>query len=315
MTDSQDHMRVPLYQRMIRTIAFAILGLTAFGTVLDALSNAVSLVTPRTTYLGTVLLVVGLLATNLLLRTWPLPWYTAGVQIRIKNTGPKTTAVIVGMIALLWLPRWFDHAAHSGIGPHSAKANAKTPPGAHVKRNVSSLSAQKQSVSSTMGPVAPVMVPERPRRTMLLVDTSQDAPELTTTACISRYVESAGKTPTGLATYDRTFHLRLPPGNYEVMQYLRYFDPRSGTDCANLHNALESVMQYMKDDPNVDERLVVIGSAFKWPCSKPEAVWDFEERYSHINVTFVLVGLSRVEEVKRLFPRATLDMTGHLKMY
>jgi hypothetical protein len=220
------------------------------------------------------------------------------------------------MAVLLWLPRWFDHATRSGIGPHSAKAKPNTPPVTDIKPNVSLPSAQKQSVSTTARPLAAVTVPERTRRTMLLVDTSQDAPELTTTASISRYVEGAGKTPTGLATYDRTFHLRLPPGNYEVMQYLRYFDPRSSrADCADLHNALESVMQYMKDDPNVDEQLVVIGSAFKWPCSKPNAVWDFEERYSHVNVTFALVGLSRVEEVKRLFPRATLDMTGHLKMY
>ncbi len=81
-------------------------GVLFAGTLSQSLSNAVQVITPHTTYVGTgglILLTIG----TLLVMKWRrgIPWHYPGVDARIKNIGPILVCFVVGIILLLWYPQ------------------------------------------------------------------------------------------------------------------------------------------------------------------------------------------------------------------
>ena len=99
-------MRVPVHQRVIRLGAASLVAIVGVGSLLDASSNATAIITPRITYLGTVVLALAVVVVHAVVSHHPIRWVTSsGVEIRITRVGPTFLAMIVGIAALLWLPR------------------------------------------------------------------------------------------------------------------------------------------------------------------------------------------------------------------
>ncbi len=107
-------MKEPLYQRIFRWILYCLAGFLALGAFLDAISNAISVISPPITYFGSVAIVLLWIIAEQLLRKYPLRWIISERQgIRIKSFGVKPRLALLGIIALLWIPRLVDGIART----------------------------------------------------------------------------------------------------------------------------------------------------------------------------------------------------------
>ncbi len=99
----------PLHQKLIKWISFVLVGIAAAGSLLDAVSNAISLISPPFTYIGSaVLLVLWLLAESAAM-FFGIPWLVRGGQrVRYKALGPQIRLGLIGLLVLLWIPRLGD---------------------------------------------------------------------------------------------------------------------------------------------------------------------------------------------------------------
>ena len=92
----------------MRWIIWVGLGILFPATFLDAISNALSLVSPFITYITTGLIIIVLLFANRVLKKWPLIWVIDNQSIRIKSIRTKPKALLLGVLALVWVPRVVD---------------------------------------------------------------------------------------------------------------------------------------------------------------------------------------------------------------
>jgi thiol-disulfide isomerase/thioredoxin len=96
-------------QRAIDVAAYFLLGITALGSLLDAASNAISIVTPVVTYGGIALIAVSWVTAYILLRFRAVRWKPPGSAVVYPiSLGPRTTWAMVGMVCLLLVPRFVD---------------------------------------------------------------------------------------------------------------------------------------------------------------------------------------------------------------
>jgi hypothetical protein len=103
----------PIYQRIITWFSYVMIGFIAFGTFLDSMSNAVSLVQPMFTYMGSLALIFLWALTELILRKRPLHWIIdSGATVRLQKLGAKPRLMIMGIIILLWIPQIVDLKNH-----------------------------------------------------------------------------------------------------------------------------------------------------------------------------------------------------------
>lgn len=99
----------PLHQKLVKWIFFILVGVASAGTLLDAISNAVSLVSPSFTYIGSAILATLWLLTELAAILFGIPWVTGGSRkVRFKSLGPKLRLGLLGVLILLWIPRLGD---------------------------------------------------------------------------------------------------------------------------------------------------------------------------------------------------------------
>lgn len=75
------------YQRVITGIAYVSVGCLTLGSFLSAARNALALVDPITTYVGTIIVVASAAFAHLWLRRHPLPWVLQGQEINVKRLG------------------------------------------------------------------------------------------------------------------------------------------------------------------------------------------------------------------------------------
>ncbi len=102
-------MPEPPYQTHWRRGASLIGGVLALGTLLDAIANALSIVTPLITVVGTLLLSAIWLFAEVILRFFRPRWSLPGGQIsRLTRLGLQPRWMIAGSILLLWVPRGID---------------------------------------------------------------------------------------------------------------------------------------------------------------------------------------------------------------
>lgn len=102
MTNSQ----APWYQNLLVIVYWVLLGIFAFGSWLDSISNAITLVTPPLTYIGTAMALTLLPIIHFHLKRRPLNWLAKNGQISpITGLGPKPIFMTLGMVVLLWVPR------------------------------------------------------------------------------------------------------------------------------------------------------------------------------------------------------------------
>lgn len=105
----------PWYQTLSLMIAAAATGFLLLGNVLDAVSNAFAFVPPLVTYVGTAVLIVIMVSAQLALARRSLPWRKHGKIIRVTGLRMGSVVVLLGMIALLWIPRLFDRRDSSSV--------------------------------------------------------------------------------------------------------------------------------------------------------------------------------------------------------
>lgn len=93
-------------QRVIKIGSWGLAGIIAVGAVLDALSNAIAIVTRAVSIFGSLGLVAIWCIAQVWLRLRPLSWRAiGGSDIKLRSLGAGTTAAFLGAIALLWFPR------------------------------------------------------------------------------------------------------------------------------------------------------------------------------------------------------------------
>jgi tetratricopeptide (TPR) repeat protein len=128
-------MTTPAHQRLLTLLAYLSIGFIALGSLLDAINNAVTLISPTTTLTASALLIASWLLAEFLLRRLPLRWLTkGGKEIRIRRLGVKPRLIVVGALALLWIPRLTDSVIRD--------RTHKYPSGASEKRNNLSFSRE-----------------------------------------------------------------------------------------------------------------------------------------------------------------------------
>ncbi len=95
----------PWYQHAIVVTVALLVAFSFAGALLDATSNAHSLVPARVALLIATVLVGGTLALHPILRRWPLPWVAReGTTIRIAGLGPRAVGYVAGIVLLLFVP-------------------------------------------------------------------------------------------------------------------------------------------------------------------------------------------------------------------
>ena len=100
-------MKKPQYQLWVENSLRVGAGLFALGALLDALSNAVALVTPLVTYVGTAIVFFSFVIIELRLRRNSVTWITKDDQ-KVLLTSIRHSSLrfyFLGMVLLLWLPR------------------------------------------------------------------------------------------------------------------------------------------------------------------------------------------------------------------
>lgn len=99
-------VKKPRHQTLAVGFFWSLLGLIALGTLLDSISNALSLVTPVATLVGTGLLLVVWAGLEAWLRAHPVRWVvSSGVETSLTRLGTRPRWGLAGAVALLWLPR------------------------------------------------------------------------------------------------------------------------------------------------------------------------------------------------------------------
>ena len=97
--------------------AWTLAGVLTAGTLFQSLSNALQFITPRTTYVGTGILVVLMFGNFLIMKWHGIGWHYPGVDVRLKNLGPSLVCFVIGIILLLWYPQakyFFDRINDKG---------------------------------------------------------------------------------------------------------------------------------------------------------------------------------------------------------
>ena len=98
-------MNRPPHQRLFLGVTWALAGVIALGSLLDAVSNAISLVTPTRAVIVSVVVLLLWFALEHRIRRQPLDWAGEdGTLVRIKGLGWSIRIGLMGALMLLWLP-------------------------------------------------------------------------------------------------------------------------------------------------------------------------------------------------------------------
>jgi hypothetical protein len=108
LKNNKDHMerKLPFHQNLIKWAAYLFGGIFFLGTVLDAISNSITLITPRRAlvYTFVILLIWG--AIEFAIRKKLISWVVSeGQKISISSLGISYRLGFVGMVLLLWIPQ------------------------------------------------------------------------------------------------------------------------------------------------------------------------------------------------------------------
>jgi hypothetical protein len=103
-------MDEPTYRRHWHRIVYLLAGFATLGELLHAISGAREFITPKVTWIGTLIIAIALLAIQVLLpRVKPLWAYSEQRFARVSGIGIKPVWYILGILVLLWVPRIADY--------------------------------------------------------------------------------------------------------------------------------------------------------------------------------------------------------------
>lgn len=95
----------PWHQRLITYISFVLLGLIAFGGILDAIANTFSIITFNIgIWVSTILIAFWIIIEIWIRRKKPIWISESNIPVRIKKLGLKIRLALIGVLILLWLP-------------------------------------------------------------------------------------------------------------------------------------------------------------------------------------------------------------------
>lgn len=95
----------PAFQRIALALAYIVAGIVVAGSILDAVSNSLQLVTPRIAAIATAAIVVVLGVTEAVARITHFRWNFPGMSTsRVTRLGSRWFLGAVGVIATLWVP-------------------------------------------------------------------------------------------------------------------------------------------------------------------------------------------------------------------
>lgn len=124
----------PWYQTFIdrtyKILAGVLAGVLALGVLLDALSNAIVLITPPVTYFCTALIALAWIVVEILLWQRQVSWLAKdGPSVNIKRIGNSTRLYLLGVILLLWIPRlpWISGAVNRDTSELPTSVETVTP--------------------------------------------------------------------------------------------------------------------------------------------------------------------------------------------
>ncbi len=101
-------MRIPAFQQIIRWISYCVIGILGFSAVIDAINNALTLITPPVTYSLSIVAALLWIFVEIYVRHHPFPWVTNdGQTVQITRLGTKPKLVLLGVFISAWLPRLF----------------------------------------------------------------------------------------------------------------------------------------------------------------------------------------------------------------
>jgi len=106
--DLQADMKKPTHQTLITYILWILTGFLALGTFLDAIANAISLITLPVSLAGTVIISVLLICIQIYLSKNPLSWVTNASLVKISKLNLGLLLPVFGMLILLWVPTIFN---------------------------------------------------------------------------------------------------------------------------------------------------------------------------------------------------------------
>ena len=106
----------PFYQKLVKWIGWIFAGLLCLGSFLDAVSNAITIITPSITYIGTLLILLCWLLAFVFLKYKPIRWVARNGQlIRITKLNSKFYFLLAGFILLLWIPYFINSSNNPSL--------------------------------------------------------------------------------------------------------------------------------------------------------------------------------------------------------
>jgi tetratricopeptide (TPR) repeat protein len=100
-------MKKPLYQKIIIGFVAAIFGYSFLGALLDATSNAVTLINPELSIPLSIIILIIWITLELILKIHPTLWIVKGQKALISKLGIIPRCALLGAIVLVWIPNIF----------------------------------------------------------------------------------------------------------------------------------------------------------------------------------------------------------------
>lgn len=121
--------------RLAKFIGYSAAGLLAFGALLDAISNAIQLITPGWAAVITAVLLTVSCVAEYVARSRGIPWkLRQGQEIRVRRLGKIWWSTAAGVLILTWIPTVISGPRVGGeAGPAGAKGTVKAETPIHQK--------------------------------------------------------------------------------------------------------------------------------------------------------------------------------------
>lgn len=95
-----------VFYRIFQFCVYILIGITGFGALLDAISNAVSIISPMVTYAVSIIILSVMLIQKPVLSRYPVNWKISNGQVvQLRQIGIQMKLALLGVLMLLWLPR------------------------------------------------------------------------------------------------------------------------------------------------------------------------------------------------------------------
>lgn len=109
------------FHRIIQLASYLSLGILGLGGIVGAMNDANSFIHPYVTYVLTPIFLLILVFQEEILSKYPIPWLLDdGSTVYIKKLGIQPKLILVGMLILIWVPRFNDMVQELAKAKNSA---------------------------------------------------------------------------------------------------------------------------------------------------------------------------------------------------